>query len=110
MAQRTKVPTEDAAAPMGAATRSETNMPTRTVTMGVTKMSIFVSLDTSLPHSAATMATKYTDRGPPAPPMALAAKPTGIREKRTRDGQWSAKPMATAMPGPTMAEHRPPMV
>ena len=56
------------------------------------------------------MVTKYTLSGPPAPPMALAAKPTGIREKSTRDGQCRAKPMATAIPGPTMAEHSPPMV
>ena len=28
----------------------------------------------------------------------------------TRDGAFRAKPMATAMPGPTMADARPPMV
>ena len=78
--------------------------------MGVTKMSIFVSLETNLPHSTATMATKYTASGPPAPPMALAAKPTGISENSTMPGAPRAMPMATAIPGPTIAEARPPMV
>ena len=40
----------------------------------------------------------------------MVAKPTGIREYSTRGGASSARPMATAMPGPTIAEHRPPMV
>ena len=110
MAHRTKLPTALAAAPMGAATREANPMPASTVTMGVTRMSILVSLETSLPHSAARIATKYTARGPPAPPMVLAAKPTGIRENSTSGGQCRAKPMAMAMPGPTMAEARPPMV
>ena len=103
-------PTALAAVPMGAATREAMPTPARMVTMGVTRMSTLVSLDTSLPHSAATMATKYTARGPPAPPMALAAKPTGINENSTSGGQCRAKPMATAMPGPTIREARPPMV
>ena len=80
------------------------------VTMGVTRMSTFVSLLTALPISLARIATNSTARGPPAPPMKLVAKPTGIREYSTRGGASSARPMATAMPGPTMAEHRPPMV
>ena len=41
----------------------------RIVTMGVTRMSTLVSLLTILPHSAAKIATKYTARGPPAPPI-----------------------------------------
>ena len=45
-----------------------------------------------------------------APPMVLAAKPTGIRLNSTSGGQCRAKPMAMAMPGPTMAEARPPTV
>ena len=57
VAQFTAVPTADAALPIGAAIRQERPMPTRMVTMGVTRMSIFVSLDTSLPHSQAIMAT-----------------------------------------------------
>ena len=49
-------PTAEAAAPMGAAMSEETPMPTRMVTMGVTRMSTLVSLLTSLPHSEAMMA------------------------------------------------------
>ena len=103
-------PTALAAAPMGAAIRAAMPMPESTVTMGVTRMSTFVSLLTALPISLARIATNSTARGPPAPPMKLVAKPTGIREYSTRGGASSARPMATAMPGPTMAEHRPPMV
>ena len=47
--------------------------PTKMVTMGVTKMSTFVSLLTAFPSSAAMMATNSTARGPPAPPRALQA-------------------------------------
>ena len=72
-----------AALPMGAAMSQASPTPTRMVTMGVTSMSILVSLDTALPNSAAMTATKYTDSGPPAPPSALVAKPTGIRENST---------------------------
>ena len=103
-------PTALAAVPMGAAISAAAPMPHSTVTMGVTRMSIFVSRLTALPSSEAMMATKKTARGPPAPPIALVANPTGIREKSTSGGQFSARPMATAMPGPTMAEHSPPMV
>ena len=42
-----KLPTALAAAPMGAATRLAMPMPDRTVTMGVTRMSILVSFATS---------------------------------------------------------------
>ena len=38
----------------------------------------------------ATTATTYTASGPPAPPMALVAKPTGIRENSTSGGHWRA--------------------
>ena len=84
--------------------------PTRIVTMGVTRISTRVSFDTIFPHSAAAMVTKNTANGPPAPPMALAAKPTGIRENSTRLGHCSAAPTATAIPGPTKAEANPPTV
>lgn len=70
------------------------------VTEGVTRMSIFVSLATSLPHSEATMATTNTAKGPPAPPRLLAAYPTATRENSTNDGAFSAKPMETAIAGP----------
>ena len=62
-------PTAEAAAPTGAAISAAKPTPTSTVTMGVTRMSIFVSLLTALPSSAATMATNSTARGPPASPM-----------------------------------------
>ena len=39
---------------------------------------------------AAIIATKYTARGPPAPPSALEAKPTVISENSTRGGHLSA--------------------
>jgi hypothetical protein len=42
--------------------------------------------------------------------LEFAAKPTGISENRTSGGQCSANPIAIAIPGPTMAEARPPMV
>ena len=62
-----------AALAMGGAMTQAVPMPTRVVTMGVTRMSIFVSLLTALPHSAAMMATNSTARGPPALPRALQA-------------------------------------
>ena len=103
-------PTALAAAPMGAAMSLANPMPARIVTIGVTRMSIFVSLLTALPSSEAKIATNSTASGPPAPPSEFAAKPTGISENSTSGGQLSARPMATAMPGPTMSEHRPPIV
>ena len=66
-------PTAIAPLPMGEAMKYARPMPISTVTMGVTKMSIFVSFETILPHSAATTATTYTASGPPAPPMTLVA-------------------------------------
>lgn len=61
-------------------------MPTRMVTMGVTRMSTLVSLLTALPHSAEMMATNSTASGPPAPPRVLQAYPTVTREKSTMGG------------------------
>ena len=104
------LPTEMAAAPMGRATSAAKPMPIRMVTTGVTRMSILVSLLTALPTSAARMATKNTASGPPAPPSTLVAKPTVIRENSTSGGACRALPMATAMAGPTIREHSPPMV
>ena len=40
----------------------------------------------------------------------MVAKPTGISENSTSGGAFSARAMATAIPGPTIAEHSPPMV
>ena len=78
--------------------------------MGVTRMSTFVSLLTALPNSAATTAVTSTASGPPAPPMAFVAKPTGTREKSTIAGACSAWPMATAIAGPTISDAQPPIV
>ena len=58
---------------MGGAMIQEAPSPARMVTMGVTRMSTRVSLDTALPTSAAMMATNSTASGPPAPPRALQA-------------------------------------
>ena len=80
-------PTAEAALPTGAAMRAAKPIPASTVTMGVTRMSILVSLLTALPSSAARMVTNSTASGPPAPPMELVAKPTGIRgEQHQRRG------------------------
>ena len=68
-----KRPKALAAFPMGGAMSHATPIPTRMVTMGVTRISTLVSLLTALPHSAAMMATKSTASGPPAPPRALQA-------------------------------------
>ena len=62
-----------AAPPMGGAMIQAAPTPTRMVTMGVTRMSTFVSLLTALPTSAAMIATNSTASGPPAPPRALQA-------------------------------------
>ena len=56
------------------------------------------------------IAMKRTESGPPAPPNALAAKPTEIMEKRTRGGAWSAYAIAQAIAGPLIATARPPTV
>mgnify|MGYP000205316974 CR=1 FL=1 len=57
------LPTAEAAAPMAGANSTLRPVPTRMVTAGVTMISTLVSLLTSLPHSAETMAIKYTARG-----------------------------------------------
>ena len=67
VAHSTKAPTEEAAVPMAGAISADSATPTRMVTSGVTRMSTRVSLETALPHSAATMAISSTARGPPAP-------------------------------------------
>ena len=99
-----------AALPSVGASSAEKRRPTAIVTSGVSRISTLVSLETALPHSAASTATKSTASGPPAPPSAFEAKPTVISEKSTRGGQWSAQPMAVAMAGPDIAEARPPTV
>ena len=90
VAHMIRLPTSAAAFPMSGARRAEKSIPTPMVTSGVTKMSTFVSLETALPISVERMATKSTASGPPAPPSALEANPTVIREKRTRGGASSA--------------------
>ena len=72
VAQRIRLPTVSAAAPMGAAISIESPTPTKMVTSGVTRISILVYLLTSLPTSAAAMAISSTASGPPVPPRALA--------------------------------------
>ena len=72
VAHMMRVPTCEAAAPMGAARSIERPTPEKMVTSGVTRMSTLVSLLTALPSSEATMAMMRTASGPPAPPKALA--------------------------------------
>ena len=72
VAHMMRVPTCEAAAPMGAAISIERPTPEKMVTSGVTRMSTLVSLLTALPSSEATMAMMRTASGPPAPPRALA--------------------------------------
>ena len=79
-----------AAAPMGGAITAASPTPTSTVTAGVTRISILVSLETALPHSAAMMAINSTARGPPAPPRELAAQPTPVRENSTSGSAFRA--------------------
>ena len=80
-------PTFMAAFPRAGARSADNAIPTPMVTRGVTRISTFVSLETALPASDARTATNRTARGPPAPPSALDAKPTVIRENNTRGGQ-----------------------
>ena len=58
VAHMMRLPTADATAPMDGANSALRPTPTRIVTAGVTRMSIFVSLLTSLPTSAAMMAIR----------------------------------------------------
>ena len=69
VAHRMAAPTAAAALPTGAAISAARPIPASTVTIGVTRMSIFVSLLTALPTSAANSATNSTASGPPAPPI-----------------------------------------
>ena len=72
------------------------------VTNGVARRSILVSLLIALPASDAMIATAYTAKGPPAPPRAFVAKPTGARVSRTIIGAFKAAPMPTAIAGPAI--------
>ncbi len=58
MAHMITLPTAEAAVPMAGAQSALKPTPTKIVTAGVTRMSIFVSLLTSLPISAAAMAMR----------------------------------------------------
>ena len=73
------------------------------VTNGVTIISIFVSLETAFPNSAAKIATTSTASGPPAPPSSFDAAPTAASENSTKGAACSAYPIAIAMAGPTAA-------
>ena len=77
--------------------RRAISSPDTMVTVGVTRISTFVSLDTSLPSSAAITAHISVPKGPP---RLLAPTPTAHRLKSTSGGALSASPMATAMLGP----------
>ncbi len=101
-------PTEDAALPIQGAHQAARATPITIVTSGVTRMSIFVSLETSLPHSAANIAMNSTASGPPAPPRLLAAKPTAVSENKTSGGDCSAYPIARAIAGPAIWVANPP--
>ena len=90
VAHMMRLPTCIAALPISGAKRAENSIPEPIVTRGVTKISTFVSLETALPISVERMATNSTASGPPAPPKALEAKPTVIREKRTNGGACKA--------------------
>ena len=90
LAHMMTLPTAMAALPSGGAISQERNIPTPMVTRGVTRISTLDSLATTLPNSAAIIAMKRTASGPPAPPSALAAKPTAVMEKRTSGGHFSA--------------------
>ena len=83
-------PSHMAARPSGGAISHDSRMPTQMVTSGVTSISTLVSFEIALPHSAAMIATKSTASGPPAPPRALAAKPTEIIENSTSGGVFNA--------------------
>ena len=75
---------------MGGAIHFASATPIRIVTAGVTRMSIFVSLLTALPHSHATIAMMSTASGPPAPPSTFAAQPTAASENSTIASALSA--------------------
>ena len=90
VAHMIRFPTELAALPIAGAHQIESREPTKMVTSGVTRISIFVSLETILPHSAAKIVTTKTASGPPAPPKVFAAFPTASSENRTSGGACKA--------------------
>ena len=99
-----------AAFPSAGAINQDKAIPMPIVTLGVTRISTFVSFETAFPHSAAIIATNSTASGPPAPPSAFEAKPTVMRENRTNGGAARAYPIAHAIAGPPIAIARPPTV
>ena len=94
------VPTVLAALPIAGAHPRLSRTPTPIVTIGVTIISILVSLETSFPNSAAKIVTTRTASGPPAPPSSFAAIPTAASENNTSGGHCSAYPMDTAIAAP----------
>ena len=74
--------------------RAVTPKPERIVTVGVTRISTLVSLETALPSSAAIITANKVPKGPPT---AFAPIPTAQRDKRTREGASSAAPIATCV-------------
>ena len=99
-----------AALPIIGANKDANKTPDTMVTKGVIIISIFVSLETSFPNSAATIETKNTAKGPPAPPSILVAYPTVINENNTKGGDCNAYPIAVAIAGPLIALANPPIV
>ena len=85
-----KLPTELAAAPIAGAHNTLKPTPASIVAVGVTRISTFVSLETNLPTSLATIAIRYTAKGPPAPPNSFAEAPTAINENNTSCGACNA--------------------
>lgn len=98
VAHMIRLPTFIAAAPSAGAIATERAIPAPIVTSGVTRISIFVSLLTALPSSAARIATNSTAKGPPAPPSAFAEKPTVIG--RTAPAADSAAHSRSPPPSP----------
>jgi hypothetical protein len=89
---------------MAGAISAEIPTPANIVTSGVTRISIFVSLEIALPISAAIIAIIRTASGPPAPPNLFEACPTAASENNTNGGHRNAYPMAIAMAGPDISE------
>ncbi len=110
VAHMIKSPTRIAAAPRAGAHQADSATPTPIVTSGVTRMSTRVSFEIIFPISAAMIAMNSTASGPPAPPSALEANPTVIKENKTSGGHFSAYPIATAIAGPLIAVASPPTV
>ena len=106
------LPTPLATKPMPGPHQRARPIPTNNVTKGVTRISIFVSLETALPNSAAKIVTISTASGPPAPATsdAFAAVPTAASENRTSGGACKASPIATAIAAPVAAFAYPPIV